>query len=73
MISRDTKSVVSRRTVMSSDGSIRTSKTYISTLERQLNDEKRAREILQKEIEEIKKINSEISSKLGISTHNNNK
>jgi len=34
-------------------------------LEKQLNEEKDAREKLQREIEEIKKINSEISSKLG--------
>jgi hypothetical protein len=32
--SRGTKSVVSRRTVVSADGSIKTSKTYISALER---------------------------------------
>lgn len=65
-----TKTVVSKRTVVSANGSIRTSKTYISTLEKQLNEEKRAREKLEHEIEEIKKINSEITSKLGISTHN---
>ncbi len=47
--------------------SVKTSKTYISNLERELNDEKRAREKLEREVEEIKKINSEISSKLGLS------
>jgi len=67
VISMSQRSVVSRRTVVSANGSIRTSKTYISTLERQLNEEKKAREKLEKEIEEIKKINSEISSKLGLS------
>jgi hypothetical protein len=36
-------------------------------LEIQLNEEKEARESLQREIEKLKKINSEISSKLGIS------
>jgi len=54
--------------VISGNGSVKTSKTYISQLERQLNDEKYAREKLEREIEEIKKINSEISSKLGITT-----
>ena len=63
-----TKSVISKRTVMSSNGSVKTSKTYISHLEKQLKDEKSAREKLEKEIEEIKRINSEISSKLGLST-----
>ena len=61
-------SVYSKRTVISGNGSVKTSKTYISQLERQLNDEKYAREKLEREIEEIKKINSEISSKLGITT-----
>lgn len=64
---------MSRRTVVSANGSIRTSKTYISNLERKLNEEKRAREKLEMEIEQIKKINSEISSKLGLSAHNNPK
>lgn len=53
---------------MSANGSIRTSKTYISHLERQLRDERDAREKLAEEIEEIKRINSEISSKLGLSS-----
>jgi hypothetical protein len=61
------KSLISRRTVISGDGSVKTSKTYISHLERKLNDERHAREKLEKEIEEIKRINSEISSKLGLS------
>jgi predicted RNase H-like nuclease (RuvC/YqgF family) len=47
--------------------STKTSKTYIQVLELQLNEEKEARESLQREIEKLKKINSEISSKLGIS------
>ena len=45
-----------------------TSKTYISKLEIQLEQEKQARLRLEKEVEEMKKINAEISSKLGIST-----
>jgi predicted RNase H-like nuclease (RuvC/YqgF family) len=61
------KSAVSRRTVISANGSVKTSKTYISQLERQLNEEKFARERLEREVEEIRKINSEISSKLGLS------
>ncbi len=62
-----TKSVVSKRTIISADGSVRSSKTYISALEKQLLEERSAREKLYKEIEEIKRINSEISSKLGLS------
>ena len=54
----------SRRTMISG----KTSKTYISSLEKQLNEERFARERLEKEIEKIKRINSEISSKLGLST-----
>lgn len=60
------RSVVSRRTVISSNGTVKTSKTYISHLEKQLREEKDARELLAKEIEEIKRINTAISSKLGI-------
>ena len=44
-----------------------TSKTYISKLERQLELEKLARLKLESEVEEMKKINAEISSKLGLS------
>lgn len=44
-----------------------TSKTYISKLEKQLEVEKLARLKLEKEVEEMKKINAEISSKLGLS------
>jgi predicted RNase H-like nuclease (RuvC/YqgF family) len=60
-------STISRRTVVSGNGSALTSKTYISHLEKQLLEEKKAREKLEKEVEEIKRINSEISSKLGLS------
>ena len=68
--SADKKSRRSKRTIINGDGSVRSSKTYISSLEKKLTEEKRAREKLQEEIEEIKKINSEISSKLGLSTTN---
>jgi predicted RNase H-like nuclease (RuvC/YqgF family) len=65
------KSYVSRRSCLSQAPSgatsTKTSKTYIQNLEKQLNEEKEAREYLQKEIEQLKKINSEISSKLGLS------
>ena len=44
-----------------------TSKTYISKLEKQLEIEKQARLKLEQEVEEMKKINAEISSKLGLS------
>ena len=44
-----------------------TSATYISKLERELQDERVAREKLEKELEEIKRISSEISSHLGLS------
>lgn len=50
-----------------------TSATYISKLEKELQEERRAREKLAKELEEIKKISSEISSHLGLkNTMNNN-
>ena len=52
---------------MTANGSVKTSKTYISHLEKELNEEKVAREKLEQEIEELKRINSEITSKLGIS------
>jgi predicted RNase H-like nuclease (RuvC/YqgF family) len=65
------KSFISRRSYLSQTPSgatsTKTSKTYIQNLENQLNEEKEAREYLQKEIEQLKKINSEISSKLGLS------
>lgn len=64
--------MVSRRTFVSGESqapstSVKTSKTYIANLEQRLNEEKEAREQLQEEIEKLKKINSEISSKLGLS------
>ena len=43
-----------------------TSATYISKLEKELAEERKAREKLAKELEEIKKISSEISSHLGL-------
>jgi len=55
------------KSVAGSTRSKLTSKTYISKLEQQLNAEREARLRLEKEIEEMKKINAEISSKLGLS------
>ncbi len=43
-----------------------TSATYISKLEKALNEEVEARKKLETELEEIKKISSEISSHLGL-------
>ena len=45
-----------------------TSKTYISKLEKKLEAEKHARIKLEQEVEEMKRVNAEISSKLGLST-----
>jgi hypothetical protein len=42
-------------------------RTYITKLESQLMAEREARLRLEKEVEEMKKINAEISSKLGLS------
>ena len=42
-------------------------KTYISHLERQLDEEKYARLQLEKEVQEIKRMNQEITTKLGLS------
>lgn len=57
--SESRKSGQSRRSQM-------TSATYISQLEKELQEERRAREKLAQELEEIKKISSEISSHLGL-------
>lgn len=53
------RSEVSRRSQL-------TSATYISKLEKELQEERKAREKLAQELEEIKKISSEISSHLGL-------
>lgn len=50
-----------------------TSATYISKLEKELQEERKARERLAKELEEIKKISSEISSHLGLKQAMDNK
>lgn len=42
-------------------------KTYINKLEKKLDEEKYARKRLEAEVLEMKKINAEISSKLGLS------
>jgi hypothetical protein len=64
---RSDASGVSRRSQL-------TSATYISKLEKELQEERRAREKLSLELEEIKKISSEISSHLGLKhlEYNNN-
>ncbi len=61
------RSEVSRRSQL-------TSATYISKLEKELQEERKAREKLAHELEEIKKISSEISSHLGLkqALENNN-
>jgi predicted RNase H-like nuclease (RuvC/YqgF family) len=41
-----------------------TGKTYISSLQKQLVEEREARQKLEKELEELKKISTEISSQL---------
>lgn len=43
-----------------------TSKTYITKLEKQLEAEREARLKLEEEVAEMKRINAEISSKLGL-------
>lgn len=53
------RSEISRRSQL-------TSATYISKLEKELQEERKAREKLAQELEEIKKISSEISSHLGL-------
>ena len=56
---------VEEKTQVEGEGaSVRTSKTVVSELQKQLNEEKRARERLEKELQEIKRISSEISSHL---------
>ena len=48
-----------------------TSATYISKLEKELDEERHAREKLAVELEEIKKLSSEISSHLGLNKTGN--
>ena len=43
--------------------------TYISQLEDELNNERVARQRLQDDIQNLKKMNEEISAKLGITTN----
>lgn len=50
-----------------------TSATYISKLEKELLEERKAREKLAQELEEIKKLSSEISSHLGLNKQGNEK
>ena len=46
-------------------------KTYIFNLQKAIDEEKERRLELEKQIEEIKKLNSEISSQLGLKLSNN--
>ena len=46
--------------------SIKSSATYISKLEKELNEERTARKKLEQDIAELKKISSELSSQLGL-------
>ena len=66
----DAMSRVSRTTKQSgmnrSELSKATNKTYISHLESQLRDERHARKKLEQELEELKRLSSEISSHLGL-------
>lgn len=43
-----------------------TSNTVISKLEHELEEEKKARQLLEQELNELKRISTEISSKLGL-------
>jgi len=49
-----------------SQANVSQSRSYIKNLESQLEAEKDARIKLEKEVEQMKRINTEISSKLGI-------
>lgn len=66
--SKKVVSVISKGGMKSNKSSI--SRTVINTLEKELLEERIAREKLQKEIEEIKMINKELSSKLGMTVPN---
>jgi predicted RNase H-like nuclease (RuvC/YqgF family) len=48
-------------------------KSYIFSLHKELEDEKRARQKLEQELDELRKISSEITSHLGIKNEKNNK
>jgi predicted RNase H-like nuclease (RuvC/YqgF family) len=55
-----------------SDISRLSNKTYISHLEKQLHEERDARKMLEGELDELKRISSEISSHLGITNGKKN-
>ena len=61
---------VSRRTKYSSmtrsDITRASNKTYINHLEQELNEEKRIREKLERELDDLRRMSSEISSHLGL-------
>ena len=46
-LKEEIRTVISRRTILTSNGSVKTSKTYISKLEKQLDEERKAREKLE--------------------------
>jgi predicted nucleic acid-binding Zn-ribbon protein len=66
----DNKSYISKASRISAIRSVTqtqyTSKTVISKLEHELQEEKQARLQLERELQELRKISSEISTKLGI-------
>ena len=59
--SLNTKSIMSRRT---ETGTYVSSRTYVSKLERELGEERIAREKIERELDELRKISSELSEKL---------
>ena len=65
-VSAKNRSVLTRSVM--TGGSRSSQRTYVSRLEKELNSEKEARVLLQKDIEELKRVNSEISSRLGLKT-----
>jgi len=64
-----TKSIAGISVAISQRSKISSStKTYISKLEKRLDEEKVARRKLEDEVAEMKRINAEISSKLGLTS-----
>ncbi len=51
--------------------SVRSSRTYVSQLEKKLSLEKKAREQLEKEVEELRKVSSAITSQIGFNKSQN--
>lgn len=63
---RSAVSRASRSSTARTGTSVRSSRTYVSRLERQLNQEKVARERLEQQVEELRLISSQISSRFGM-------